>query len=72
MVALPCIRLKIAGGALVALVNQMSVLPEETARLNAPRVMNGANQGGKERCEKAFGLAAESGGAGRPEACRRK
>jgi hypothetical protein len=64
--------LQIAGGALVALVDQMPVLPEEAARLNAPRMMKGGNERGKERCEKAFALAAESGGADRLDACRRK
>jgi hypothetical protein len=72
MVAFLQIRLQVAGGALVALVDQMPVLPQRAARLNAPRVMKGGNQRSKERCEKAFALAAESGGAGRPDACRRQ
>jgi hypothetical protein len=44
MVSLPDIRLQIAGGARVALVDQMLVLPEEAARLNAPRVMKSGNE----------------------------
>jgi hypothetical protein len=36
MVALLQIRLQIAGGALVASVDQMPVLPKGEARLNAP------------------------------------
>jgi len=66
------IRLQIAGGALVALVDQMPVLPEQATRLNAPRAMKGGNERSKERCEKAFALAAERCGAGRLDACRRK
>jgi len=68
MVAFLQIRLQIAGGALVALVDQMPVLPQRAARLNAPRVMKGSNKRSKERCEKTFALAAESGGTDRLDA----
>ena len=57
---------------LVALVDQMLVLPQRAARLNAPRVMKGSNKRSKERYEKTFALAAKSGGADRLDACRRK
>jgi hypothetical protein len=72
MVALLQIRLQIAGGALVALVDQMPVLPKRAARLNAPRVMKGGNKRCKKRYKKAFALAAEGGGADRPDARRGK
>jgi hypothetical protein len=70
MVALLQIRLQVAGGALVALVDQMPVLPEGTARLNSPRVVKGGNKRCKKRYKNALALSAESGGADRPDACR--
>jgi hypothetical protein len=49
-------RLRIEGSALVARFNQVSVLPEDAARLNAPRMMKRSNKGRK----KAFGPLPES------------
>jgi len=64
--------LQIQDGTLVALVDQMPVLPEGAARLNSPRVVKGGNKRCEKRYKKAFALSAESGGADRPGACRRK
>ena len=72
MIALLDIGLQFAGGALVALADQVPVLPKGAARLNASRVVKSGNHRSKELYENVFALAAKAGGAGRPDAGRRK